>query len=80
MKIIILFLAVILFSCNNEDKDLKRAKFVIDSLNKVSYDDSIRIDRKMQIDIARARYEKATGKKDTLTDEEWLKKAEKEFK
>lgn len=73
-------MAVCLFSCSNDDKDLKRANFVIDSLNKARYDDSIRIDREIKIEIARKRLEQATGKKDTLTDAERLKKAEKDFK
>lgn len=73
-------LAVCLLSCNNEDKDLQKSKALIDSLNTVSYNDSLRIEREMRIEEARARLEKATGKKDTLTDAERLKKAEKDFK
>lgn len=80
MKIFIILIGLFLFSCNNEDKDLKKANALIDSLNKARYEDSIRIDAEMQIEIARKKLEKATGKKDTLTNAERLKKAEKDFK
>lgn len=77
MKILILLAVIISCNQNTLEKDtkelirLEREKYVRDSTA---------IDHKMQIQKARIRLEKATGKKDTLTDEEWLKKAEEDFK
>ena len=80
MKIIILVICLALFSCNSEDKEMKRVNAFIDSVNKVRYLDSIKIEQETQLEIAKYRLEKATGKKDTMTDAEHLKQAEENFK
>lgn len=80
MKILILLLAVCLFSCSNEDNQLKETRAFIDSLNKKRYDDSIQIERDLKLQEAIIKLEQATGKKDTLTKEERLEKAKEQFK
>lgn len=54
-------------------------KKVIEDSKKKLREDSIAIDNKMRLDAARYRLEQTTGEKDTLTNEERLKKAEKDF-
>lgn len=80
MKIIILLVAVCLLSCNSGQSDLEKANALIERENRRVYTDSVSNAQNMELEIARARLEKATGKKDTLTREERLKKAREDFK
>lgn len=79
MKILVLLMAVCLLSCK-DDSELKKTQEIIKASKEKYTRDSLEIQQKLKIEIARLEYEKATGKKDTLTDEEWLKKAENDFK
>lgn len=79
MKLVLLLLSILIFSCSNEDAELKKAKELIKSQREQFVRDSTEIEHKKQIKIAKIRAG-IVGDKDTLTDEEWMKKAEKHFK
>lgn len=80
MKILILLLAIAFMSCNNRPTHLEKANDLIETQRKIMYADSVSNAQRMELEIAKMRYEKATGKKDTLTREERLKKAREDFK
>lgn len=79
MKIFTLLVSILIFSCNQEDRELREARELIKSQREEFVRDSTEIERKKQIKIAKIRAG-IVGDKDTLTDEEWMKKAEKDFK
>lgn len=79
MKLLVLILAVFLFSCGNSDT-AEDAQKIIDHENRKLYLDSLSNARKLEYETAQIEYEKATGKKDTLTKAERLKKAKETFR
>lgn len=78
MKLFILLISILIFSCN-DDSELREARELIKSQREQFVRDSTDIEHKKQIKIAKIRAG-IVGDKDTLTDEEWMKKAEKDFK
>lgn len=81
MKTLLIILAIALTSCGGkQEMTAEEANDIIRQSKEHYSSDSLRIDRDMQIQEARIRLEHATGKKDTLSNAEWLKKAEEDFK
>lgn len=80
MKAILFILAIALASCGSNQMTKQEAEEIVRQSKENYSRDSLLIDQQMQIDIARARLEQTTGKKDTLTNEERLKKAREDFK
>lgn len=79
MKVFILLISILIFSCNNGDAELKEARELIKSQREKFVLDSTEIEHKTRIKIAKIRAG-IVGDKDTLTDKEWMQKAEKDFK
>lgn len=71
-------ITIALLSCgeSKEDKQLEKAKQLIEETNRKRRSDSIDVDNKMKLESAKHRL----GKNDTLTDAQRLKKAEEAFK
>lgn len=79
MKLFVLILSIALFSCGSSDS-AEDAQKIIDYEKSKLYMDSVSSARQLEYETAQIEYEKATGKKDTLTKAERLKRAKESFR